>query len=299
MHRRVPSTATCSRARSCKHMQRLISVDWRATFGFLKKPDINEGIYLTYNVLHKPALLGILGAVAGLGGYGRPEYMRPERVLEYRRKLAGVRVAIAPIEATDKALVASLATTASSGSDRGNFRKAVIKYTNTVGYANDGSTLIVAEQTLLGPAYRTWLLLDEANETQAELLLRLQTQQAKFVPYLGKNEFPLWWENVREWQWEMAAPTGFFRVSSIFQKPSSEQLGRKTEGGRRAGGKLGTFLYFERLPLSFQKMGKEEQYELAEFVLTDFELEPDQGLTNLLYARNPKNPADSHVIQVF
>ncbi len=270
-------------------MQRLISVDWRATFGFLKKPDVNEGIYLTYNLLHKPALLGILGAVLGLGGYGRPDYMRPERVLEYRRKLAGLRVAIAPIEAT----------AGRNGSDRGNFRKAVIKYTNTVGYANDGSTLIVAEQTLLGPAYRTWLLLDEADETQVELLRRLQTQQAEYVPYLGKNEFPLWWENVREWDWETAAPTSFFRVSSIFQKPNPEQLGRKTEGGRRAGGKLGTFLYFERLPLGFQKMGKEEQYELAEFVLTDFELEPDQGLTNLLHARNPQNPADTHVIQVF
>jgi CRISPR-associated protein Cas5h len=71
-------------------MQRLISVDWRATFGFLKKPDINEGIYLTYNLLHKPALLGILGAVAGLGGYGRPDYMPAGRVLEYRRRLAGI-----------------------------------------------------------------------------------------------------------------------------------------------------------------------------------------------------------------
>jgi CRISPR-associated protein Cas5h len=294
---RVPSIATYSRATSCKQMQRLISVDWRATFGFLKKPDVNEGIYLTYNLLHKPALLGILGAVAGLGGYGRPEYMRTERILEYRRKLAGLRVAIAPIEATALALAGPAAS--QHGSDRGNFRKAVIKYTNTVGYANDGATLIVAEQTLLGPAYRTWLLLDDADDTQANLLRRLQTQQAEFVPYLGKNEFPLWWENVREWDWEPAIPTGFFRVSSIFQKPGAAQVARKTEGGRRAGGKLGTFLYFERLPLGFQKMGKEEQYQLAEFMLTDFELEPDQGLTDLLHARNPANTADNHVIQVF
>lgn len=261
-------------------MQRLISVDWRATFGFLKKPDINEGIYLTYNLLHKPVLLGILGAVAGLGGYGRPAYMRPERILEYRRLLAGVRVAIAPLDA-----------------DRGNFRKAVIKYTNTVGYANDGATLIVAEQTLIGPAYRTWLLLDDTDATHALLLERLRRREAEFVPYLGKNEFPLWWDNVREWEVEAAAPTEFFRVSSAFRKPGPEQLARKTEGGRRAG-KLGTFLYFERLPLGFQKMGKEEQYELVEFMLTDFELEPEQGLTDLVHVRNPANPAEAHVIQL-
>ena len=279
-------------------MQRLISVDWRGSFGFLKKPDINDGLYLTYNLLHKPALLGILGAVAGLGGYGRPAYMKPERILEYRRLLAGVRVAIAPIESTDPALaVANKASSTTFGSDRGNFRKAAIKYTNTVGYANDGSTLIVSEQTLIGPAYRTWLLLDEADETQALLLERLRRQQAEFVPYLGKNEFPLWWENVREWAFEPAVPTDFFRLSSAFRKPGPQQLDRKTEGGRRAG-KLGTFLYFERLPVGFQPMGKEEQYELAEFILTDFELDPDQGLTDLLLLRNPTDAAADHVIQL-
>lgn len=262
-------------------MQHLISVDWRATFGFLKKPDINEGIYLTYNLLHKPALLGILGAVVGLGGYGRPDYMRPKRILEYRRKLAGLRVAIAPLHA-----------------DRGNFRKAVIKYTNTVGYANDGSTLIVAEQTLIGPAYRTWLLLDDADETQVQLLARLHAKQAEYVPYLGKNEFPLWWENVREWEWEMTVPSNYFKLSSIFRKGDTERMARKTEGGRRASGKLGTFLYFERLPVGFQPMGKEEQYEMAEFVLTDFELAPDQNLTNLLQLHNPADAADSHIVQV-
>ena len=280
-------------------MPRLISVDWQATFGFLKKPDVNEGIYLTYNLLHKPALLGILGAVAGLGGYGRPGYMRPERILEYRRKLAGLRVAIAPIEANDPALQPVGADGAVGyGSDRGNFRKAAIKYTNTVGYANDGSTLIITEQTLIGPAYRTWLLLDEADETQALLLHRLQTQQAEYVPYLGKNEFPLWWDNVREWDWEPAAPTGYFRVSSLFRKPAPEPLDRKTEGGRRVGSKPGTFLYFERLPLGFQAMGKEEQYELAEFVLTDFELAPNQDITDLLHLRHPTDASQSHVIQL-
>lgn len=259
-------------------MQHLISVDWQATFGFLKKPDINEGIYLTYNLLHKPALLGILGAVAGLGGYGRPDYMRPERILEYRRKLAGVRVAIAPLHA-----------------DRGNFRKAVIRYTNTVGYANDGSTLIVAEQTLIGPAYRTWLLLDDADETQALLLARLRAQQAEYVPYLGKNEFPLWWENVREWEFQPATPTQNFVVKSIFRKPSDEKSQRNTVAGAAAslfgfGEVGGSFLYFERLPIGFQQMGKEEQYELAEFILTDFSLLPTNQLLDLYHLHH----ADEH-----
>ena len=36
--------------------QRLISFDIQADFGFFKKPDYNDGVLLTYNMLHKPAL---------------------------------------------------------------------------------------------------------------------------------------------------------------------------------------------------------------------------------------------------
>ena len=55
--------------------QKLISFDLKAEFGFFKKPDIND-IYLTYNMLHKPALLGILGAVIGLQGYQKNPYQQ-------------------------------------------------------------------------------------------------------------------------------------------------------------------------------------------------------------------------------
>ena len=58
--------------------QRLISFDLKADFGCMKKPDVNDGLMLTFNMLHKPALLGILGAIVGLKGYSKnkefPEY---------------------------------------------------------------------------------------------------------------------------------------------------------------------------------------------------------------------------------
>ena len=75
-------------------MDRLISVDLKAIFGFLKKPDINEGIYLTYNMLHKPGLLGILGAISGLAGY-----QQKGELPEYYQKLLGLRIAIRPLGA--------------------------------------------------------------------------------------------------------------------------------------------------------------------------------------------------------
>lgn len=54
----------------------LISFDLRADFGVFKKPDVNEGLQLTFNMLHRPALLGILGAIAGLEGYQKKGFSR-------------------------------------------------------------------------------------------------------------------------------------------------------------------------------------------------------------------------------
>ncbi|MFC0181949.1 CRISPR-associated protein Cas5 [Pseudarcicella hirudinis] len=53
--------------------KRILSFDLRANFACFKKPDVNDGIILTFNCLHKPALLGILGAIIGLKGYNKKE----------------------------------------------------------------------------------------------------------------------------------------------------------------------------------------------------------------------------------
>lgn len=90
---------------------KLISFDIFAEMGFFKKPDINSGVYLTYNMLHKPALLGILGAVIGLSGY-----KENGKLPEYYNILRELRVGIQPLN-----------------SDKGNYTKTVIKYNNGTG----------------------------------------------------------------------------------------------------------------------------------------------------------------------
>ena len=52
-----------------RSMEKLVSINIKSDFGFLKKPDTNDPIYLTFNMLHKPALLGILGAIIGEKGF--------------------------------------------------------------------------------------------------------------------------------------------------------------------------------------------------------------------------------------
>lgn len=74
-------------------MKKLISFTIKAEFGFFKKPDINDKIFISYNMIHKPSLLGILGAIMGYDGYVQSK--DTTQFPEYYQKLKAIRVAIA------------------------------------------------------------------------------------------------------------------------------------------------------------------------------------------------------------
>ncbi len=156
-------------------MQKLISIDLFADFGMLKKPDTNEPVYLTFNMLHKPALLGILGAVIGESGF-----KEKGKLPDYLLKLHDLKVGIHPLK-----------------HENGNFQKTVITYNNTTGMASQetGGNLMVTEQTLIAPAYRCYFYFDMSNEIHAKADHYLSKYYAEYLPYLGKNEFSVWWEN--------------------------------------------------------------------------------------------------------
>ena len=150
--------------------RRLISFDLQADFGFFKKPDYNDGVLLTYNMLHKPALLGILGAIIGLEGYRQ----KGEWPVYYRR-LKNLPVGIEPLEGRH---------------EKGSFRKSVVKYTNTVGYANRDGNLLVEESMLIRPAYRCYLLLEEENADHRKLYDYIRQGWAEYVPSEKMNMLP-------------------------------------------------------------------------------------------------------------
>ncbi|RHJ87621.1 type I-B CRISPR-associated protein Cas5b [Parabacteroides sp. AM08-6] len=243
--------------------QRLISFDLHADFAFFKKPDYNDGILLSYNMIHKPALLGLLGAVIGLQGY------RKKRELpEYYQRLATLQVGIEPL---------------SPYHDKGNFRKSVVKYTNTVGYANQDGNLLIEESLLIKPAYRCYLLLSEENEDHLKLYEYLRRGWAEYIPYLGKNEYPAWFgESFREYEFTEFHPLSNFRISSLFIKEDIVKEKTVNESFSMTSWEMenkGNFIYFERLPKSFdiQLM----QYELAEFVFMDWWLDANIKISSL------------------
>lgn len=150
---------------------KLISFDLKADFAFFRKPDTNATINLSYNIIHRPAVLGILGAIVGLEGY-----KEKGKLPQYYDVLKDVRIGIEPLN-----------------HDKGNYTKTNIKYSNTIGYANKGTNFLTEELTLVKPEYRIYLLLDENENYQKQLADNLKNGCAEFIPYLGKNEFTAWW----------------------------------------------------------------------------------------------------------
>ena len=241
--------------------QKIISFDLMAEMGFFKKPDINDGIYLTYNMLHKPALLGILGAIAGLRGY-----QKNGEFPEYYTKLKHLKVGIQPLD-----------------SDKGNYTKEIVSYNNGTGFASNeaGGNLIVTEQILLKPSYRCFLLLDLSNDIERCLFCNLSKQEAVFLPYMGKNDFSAWWVNFKEY--DNAREFAFdrnYKITSVFAKTDAVSgFVARSMSMFSSEAKEISFLYFERLPVCFDE--KLCQYDYADFVYSNASFKKEMNMSEV------------------
>lgn len=249
---------------------KIVSVDLYASFGFFRKPETNSTINLSYNMLHKPALLGILGAILGLEGY-----KEKSKWPQYYTLLKDLPVGVEPLR-----------------HEKGNFVKTAIKYTNTVGYANKGTNFIAEELTLVNPGYRIYLMLDEEVELHMRLLDYLKEAKAEFIPYFGKNEFTVWWskDSFRTYTFEEGVKTeSGVAIKSIFVKDLKVKENRDeavsgTEfllGGEEDITKA--YAYFERLPIGFNT--NLMQYELCNFAYTSYLVKNASSLDNLYWLK--------------
>lgn len=255
--------------------QKLISFDLKAEMGFFKKPDINSGIYLTYNMLHKPALLGILGAIVGLQGY-----QESGKFPDYYNKLQHLKVGVCPLE-----------------SDKGNFTKHIVAYNNGTGFASNesGGNLIITEQILIKPSYRCYLLLNIENDIEKTLFERISKYEAEYLPYMGKNDFSAWWDNVQEYDFAKFIAKSDYKIVSIFAKTeaASNYIVRSMPMFSKEA-KLPVFVYFERLPIGFDEQLK--QYNYADFVYSNatFSKDMDMNAAGGFYTLN-----NTEIIQLF
>ncbi len=271
-------------------MLKLISVDLEGDFGFFRKPDANNTINLSYNMLHKPALLGILGAIVGLDGFSqsytkgletpvKKGEKRSPKFPEYYEIFKELKVGIEPLN-----------------HEKGNFQKTVIKYSNTVGYANNGSNYLTEEATLIRPCYKVYLLLDITIEQQLKLYEYLRDGKTEYIPYFGKNEFPAWWERESFTEYEylrVESINGSYKIRTLFEKAEIVKDQRESFFDLFNFHELADpFMYFERLPKGFNE--ELLQYDLGEFVYTTFNLKSDYIPDNIFELKKEQEYVQLH-----
>lgn len=258
---------------------KVISIDLYADLGFFKKPFSNErlDLYLTFNMLHKPALLGILGAILGFAGY-----KKNEELPEYYVKLKDLKIGIEPIEEYQSKVL----------SEKGIFQKTTLKYNNSVGYANMQNgipcNLIINEQIIISPAYRCYILLDNSvdNNLKFQITEYLENAYAEYLPYFGKNEFSCWWEKDSYKEYKIInKESNAIKISSIFYIKSATL--KESEDMEFDISKLfdteKPYAYFERLPIDFMKIDDGYQYRLEKFIYSNLKLKNNASIENLFH----------------
>jgi CRISPR-associated protein Cas5h len=234
-----------------------ISFEVGGKTAFFKKPDVNTYAYFTYNNIHKPALLGMLGAIIGLGGY--TQLYDKNRGLkkgslgydngypEFYQKLQYLKISIIPL------------------SQNGYFSKKIQVFNNSVGYASfeQGGNLIVREQWLENPKWQIIIIDDESDEYN-KLKNYLFSQKTVFMPYLGKNDHFADINQVNEIELTSIYEDEGIYIDSLFIKNSD-----KIDGFQKD--EQAPFLFQEVSPMRFQKDYHFYEYETLCF--TNMELE--------------------------
>jgi CRISPR-associated protein Cas5h len=281
-------------------MSKVISVDLYADFGLLKKPDTNDPMYFTFNMLHKPAFLGILGAIIGEKGFfddsklsktegkGRNATTAYQRGVKpnYYAKLEHLKIAIQPLN-----------------SNRGIFIKDALKYNNGTGFASDelGGNLIVTEQFLIKPAYRCFIMFEKMDDTEEKLFDNLKNSWAEFLPYLGKNDFSLWWQNFEEYELKLfnTDRETSFMIDSVFIKDRPVKDGKEKVMRFKPSGNLDNskFMYFENLPVSYNPTLWQYNYE--GFAYTNFSLKAEYEVKDLFIVSSISKPDNEKIVQFF
>lgn len=226
-----------------------ISFEISGKTAIFKKPDVNSYAYFTYNNIHKPALLGILGAIIGLDGYTKlyDENRKAkeeksgfnDRFPDYYEKLKNLKVSIIPM--TDKE------------PNTGYFSKKIQTFNNSVGYASQelGGNLIVREQWLENPKWQI-IILENETEEYKKIKEYLLNKKAVYIPYLGKNDHFANIDFVKEINLEISKD--FKKIDSLFIEDYFEI---EDSAGRR----ILPFIFRETSPVSLQKDFHFYEYE--------------------------------------
>jgi len=166
------------------------SFDLAGEFAFFKKNDANDFLYVSYNFIHKPVVLGTCGAILGLPGYARAV---ENNFPAYYERLKAIKLGIKPHYYKP-------------------LKKVITGFNHSAGLASKssegkGQTWQIKEQILVGEPeirYTIFILDDERGEVEPALMAHfkksLEKGDTEYPLYFGKNEFFACFDNYREYE---------------------------------------------------------------------------------------------------
>jgi len=209
---------------------------------FFKNPEVNSYYYFTYGNIHKPALLGMFGAILGYKGYSE----KYEDYPEYYQKLKDIKISIIP------------------KAEKGCFSKKIQFFNNSVGYASleQGGNLIVKEQWIDQPFWIIYVKIE--GEESKKLASMIQEKRCIYFPYLGKNDHPADITNAR--------------IASLEEKESSDQKMSCLVPAQEFVYDWDEikYKYEEYLPYALNQ--ETNHYELKKFIFTDAVVEDGKNI---------------------
>lgn len=216
--------------------EKAIVFDLKGSAAFFKRPDVNKNVYFTFSHIHRVALMGLLGAIWGKGGYAQ----QGDRELpEFYEALENLEYAMIPM------------------AQDGYFTKNVVKFNNSTGLASRevGGNLIVSEQWIENPH---WKIVLKYREEYAELFGLLERGEGVYLPYLGKNDHSAEISNVEVV--ELEEVLDYDHVDSMFLKANLDDF--QFRGTAEFMGSTQTFYLEETMPNGLERVINHYTYDV-------------------------------------
>lgn len=173
------------------------------------KVPYENAVNITYNHIHKIALLGILGAMIGYDGLGEMYFSDSQKYPEFYDRLRKLKISIRPEENQFKCRIKVYTdTTGASSHDTVKCSKG--------GKETISETLIIKEQFLCNPSWDIYLLDDESikRDIYDKIKDYIINKKTIYNLYLGKNTYSANIEDGREIK--LKKPESISYIDSLF-----------------------------------------------------------------------------------
>ncbi|MCK9467375.1 MAG: CRISPR-associated protein Cas5 [Candidatus Absconditabacterales bacterium] len=177
----------------------VFSFDLVGDFAMFKKNDANDIIFMTYNFIHKPAILGMIGAIMGYSGYSKSGNGKDP---EYYEKLKDLYISIIPNYSKP-------------------LSKTIVGFNDSSGLSstdsyNNANTWQVREQILVGDSKKIkyTIFIKKAGELESCIETNIKNGITKYPLYFGKNEFFAHYENYQTYKGTLIS-NGIGKIDSL------------------------------------------------------------------------------------